>query len=371
MNMRKKDKRRIAQQIRIRAALRAIRRHIPKGSNSPRLKAKRIQESIANVPRVPRRIQRNFNKTTIKKINKQIIIAPCDFRLISNREKCLDFFEKIRNFEFANIPQRRKFVRISLKRVQQIDYAAISILTAISEDLKSKNIFISGDFPENATCKQFLFDSGFLNKMFDKHNRPFPRSEKSDVIFFETGCGTLSESDNMKISSLVRNVVGHLTGIPKHNPSIKTIILEICGNSIEWSGTNNKQWLLGVMYEEKKVIFTVVDIGKGILETLYRKFGKRAADFITLKTEADVLMGAYNKKYGSNTQQVNRNKGLPSVKASFQDGKINNLIVMTNNVILHFADQEKTTTFAENSPCFKGTFYQWEMDVNCVKLLNS
>lgn len=57
--------------------------------------------------------------------------------------------------------------------------------------------------------------------------------------------------------------------------SVKTIILEICGNSIEWSGTDNKQWLLGVKYESDRVIFTVTDVGKGILETLYRKFGKK------------------------------------------------------------------------------------------------
>ena len=302
----------------------------------------------------------------IDKDIKQAIAAPCDFRLIYNREECLDFFRMLRNDEAVSIIRNRRFVRITLKDVQRMDYAAISVLTAISDELKSNNITITGDFPRNEECKQFLLESGFLNQMYDDNNKPFPKAEKSEMIFFEKGCGTLSENDNKKISNIVKNVTKHLTGTPKHNQSIKTILLEICGNSIEWSGTKNKQWLLGVKYDSNKVTFTVVDVGKGILETLYRKFGRRATDFITLKTEADVLMGAFDKKYGSTTQQVNRNKGLPSVKANYQDGKIKNLIVLTNNVVLHFANQEQSRTFARKSPRFKGTFYQWEMDSDCI-----
>ena len=133
----------------------------------------------------------------------------------------------------------------------------------------------------------------------------------------------------------------HLTGEISQCKSIKTIILEICGNSIEWGGTANKQWLLGVKYETGKVIFTVTDVGKGILETLHRKFSLQLADKFTNKSNDEVLIGAFDQKYGSSSQEVNRNKGLPAVKFNFEQGIIGNLKVLTNNVILHFNDKLK------------------------------
>ncbi len=188
------------------------------------------------------------------------------------------------------------------------------------------------------------------------------------MIFFEKGCGILSFEDNKKISSLVKDVVGHLTGDYKYSLPVKTIILEICGNSIEWANTENKQWLLGVKYDLDKVIFTVTDVGKGILETLYRRFKKRFFD--TFRSNDEILKGAFEKKYGSSTQEVNRNKGLPAVKANFECGTIDRLKVLTNNVILHFDDESSSATLPKGSARFRGTFYQWEMtkqSLNYVK----
>lgn len=302
---------------------------------------------------------------------KEIVVAPRDFRLIENTKECLMFFRNIRSEENVSQIKNIKLVRFSLKLVEQIDYGTISVLTAISDNLKCKNIILQGNFPHNTKCKQFIVDSGFLNHMFDENNRPFPKSEKSELIFFEKGCGVLSQDDNIKISNLVKNVVEHLTGKVEYLLSLKTIILEICGNSIEWSGTYNKQWLLGVQYEADKVVFTVTDVGKGILETLYRKFKKRVYDAFVNKSDEEILKGAFDKKYGSATQKVNRNKGLPSVKSNFQSGNILNLKVLTNNVILHFGNDINSKSFEKGSPRFKGTFYQWEMTKECINKINN
>jgi len=47
--------------------------------------------------------------------------------------------------------------------------------------------------------------------MFDMNKRKYNKSENSDLIFFEKGCGILSREDNKKISLLVKNVINHLT----------------------------------------------------------------------------------------------------------------------------------------------------------------
>jgi len=299
-------------------------------------------------------------------IKRSSIMAPQDFRLIENTQECLMFFRDVRSDKYVSQTGASKLVRISLENVNRIDYGTISILTSISDDLKYKNIVLQGNFPKDLDCRKFITESGFLNHMVNEKNKPFMKSEKSELIFFEKGQGVLSQSDNIKISNLVKNVVDHLTGRAEHCLSVKTIILEICGNSIEWSGTDNKQWLLGVKYESDRVIFTVTDVGKGILETLYRKFGKKIYDAFLNKSDDEILKGAFEKKYGSATQKVNRNKGLPSIKSNYDEGNIENLKVLTNNVILNFEDSSKSKTFAKGSPRFRGTFYQWEMTSNCI-----
>lgn len=317
--------------------------------------------------KVRKRAKSNSNRR--RDVLKPAALASSDLRLIENTEKCLSFFRDLRSDEYQSIRKNIKFVIMSLKEVTKIDYGTISVLTAINDELRFKRIILKTILPENPDSKQFMIDSGYLNNLFDERGKPFVKAEKSDLIFFEKGCGILSEVDNRKISLLVRNVIIHLTGVSNYCLPVKTIILEICGNSIEWSGTESKQWLLGVKYENNNVVFTVTDVGRGILETLYRRFSKRFFD--TFNSTDEVLKGAFDKKYGSTTQEINRNKGLPAVKTNFTSGAINNLKVLTNNVILHFDDDTLSRTFNRGSPRFKGTFYQWEMNNDCLnKLMN-
>jgi hypothetical protein len=294
------------------------------------------------------------------------IIAPSDFRLFSNTAACLLFFRSIRDPENVNHIRNIRFIRISLLNVEEIDYGTISALTAISDDLKFKGITLQGNFPKNADCRKFIIDSGFLNHMYDGKNHRFPKAEKSDLIFFEKGCGSLSTEDNKKISQLIKNVIFHIAGESKYCPPIKTVLLEICGNSIEHASTENKQWLLGVKYEVGKVIFTVTDVGKGILETLHRKFGRQFTDFFKNRSNLDILVRAFEQKYGSSTLEANRNKGLPAVKANSESGIIQSLRVLTNNVILDFNDNNFSKTFASGAPRFRGTIYQWELTKDCI-----
>lgn len=327
-----------------------------------KLRKKRLAEEREKSPGKPKKVK----KTHVPDDIRLSVNPPSDFRLIENTEACLLFFRNIRSEENVSKIHNILVVIMSLKEVKLIDYGAISILTAISDDMKYKGIIIKGDLPDDAYCKQFMVDSGYLNHLYDSKGKPFPKAEKSDLIFFEKGSGILSDEDNRKISLLVKNVVNHLTGENRYCLPVKTIILEICGNSIEWGGTDNKQWLLGVKYEEGSVVFTVTDVGSGILNTLYRKFTKKLFDDLFLKENDKILMGAFDKKYGSSTKEVNRNKGLPSVKAKFEQETINNLKVLTNNVILHFDNDPLSKTFERGSPRFRGTFYQWVMTKDCL-----
>lgn len=295
--------------------------------------------------------------------------APQNLSLITNTTECLEFLRDIRSDAYTSRRGLFKFVTMSLEDVTKIDYAAISVLTSLNDELKYKGIILRTILPKDEKCSNYMMESGYANNLFDENGKRYKKAEKSDLIFFEKGSKILSGEDNKRISELVRDVMEHLTGIKQYSLPLKTVILEICGNSIEWSGTDSQQWLLGVKYYPTYVVFTVTDVGKGILETLHRKFTRRV--FESFKSEDEILKGAFFHKYGSTSQEVNRNKGLPAVKSNFDNGVLKNLIVLTNNVLLSFADPHLTTTFEKGKARFRGTLYQWEMDNDCLKKLQN
>lgn len=333
----------------------------------------KIEKKLRKVNLALERTKRKGKPKVKKKLKHQAndiklpVIAPSDLRLIENTNQCLEFFRDLRSEEFRSKRGKIQFVILSLKEVTQIDYGTISILTAIGDDLKFKEVVLRSLLPEDQKCKDFMIESGYLNNLYDDNGKPFPKSPKSELMFFEKGCGRLSDEESRKISLLIKKVVGHLTGVEKYCQPLRTIILEICGNSIEWSGTDNKQWLLGVKYKDDRVIFTVTDVGKGILEALYRRLSSKF--FEAFKSNDEILKGAFDKKYGSTTKEDNRNKGLPAVKSNYNQGTIINLKVLTNNVILHFDNDSLSKEFERGTPRFKGTFYQWEITNDCLMKL--
>lgn len=294
------------------------------------------------------------------------VVAPSDLRVLENIDECLSFFRLLRNENNLSIGRRHNFITISLTNVQYIDYASISILTALSDDLRDREIILRGNFPINVEAKQFIVESGFLNHMYKEDGSRFPTTTKSELIFFEKGSKKLSNLESIKIGELCKDVVQYLTNERIHCKRLRSIILEICGNSIEWGGTGHKRWLLGVQYAENKVVFTMTDVGKGILSTLRKKFTTKLTDIFTRKPSDRILMGAFEKKYSSSTGEDNRNKGLPDIKKSFEEGIIESFKVLTNDVILHFDDDSRSQTFARGKSRFSGTFYQWEMTKKCL-----
>ncbi len=74
------------------------------------------------------------------------------------------------------------------------------------------------------------------------------------------------------------------------------------------------------------------------------------------------------KKYGSKSQKTNRNKGLPSIKNGFDIGLITKLKVLTNNVILHYGENNDSEIIKEKP--FKGTLYRWELTKETIKKVN-
>lgn len=305
-----------------------------------------------------------YKNQRIEFIKAKPVVAPQDISLLSKTNDCLSFFNKLRKTKNISKAGRACFVQMDIANVQTFDYSSICVLIAIIRDLKSKGIILRSNYPSDPDCKELIIESGILTFMYDDQGNKFKKSEKSDLLFIEKGSKILTKKDNKRISDTVKNVVEHLTGENKHLPKLRTILLEICGNSIEWGGTINKQWLFGVKYDDDKAIFTITDVGLGILKTLNKKFKHKLKDTFTLKIDDEILMGAFKKKYGSSSRKINRNKGLPSIKNAYDIGIIENLKVLTNNVVLKYNEKITSDVLLENQ--FKGTLYRWEVTKNTI-----
>jgi len=306
-----------------------------------------------------------YNNNREEYILRDTIIAPDNISLLDNTEKCIAFFDEIRSDKNISKVGRRCFVETSLLNVIKVDYSTICILLAIIRDLKSKGINFRTDFPNDDKCKNWIINSGLLNFMYDSNGRPFKKSEESELFFIEKGSKKLTKEDNIRISETVKKVMEYLTGKNQHCKKLRTILLEICGNSIEWGGTKNKQWLFGIKYDGEQVIFTITDVGRGILKSLNRKFKIRLQEAFIGIGDDNILKGAFVKKYGSSSQQVNRNKGLPAIKNGYDIGLLRNLNVLTNNVILNYQDDSRSRVIKGKE--FNGTLYRWVVTGESVK----
>lgn len=300
-------------------------------------------------------------------IIKPSIKAPVKFSLTVEPVKTLFFFNQLRiKSNYTNIKGKLS-IRINLSKVKEIDFASISILKSIMEEAKFYGIMFSGDLPKDQDCKKLLIDYGFFKSLVDENEKEINIKSRGEHFSFEKKSGRVTTKDLKYFDDLSNITYNHIKGTTGPDGYIEDLIImlkEISGNAVEWSNSHNEQWLLGVLKEEDKVIFTITDLGKGILETLYVSNKLKFIDVFLFKNKIDMLEKAFDRRYGSVSQEINRNRGLPSIKNAFIQNHIKKLIVCTNDVILHFEDYGKSVSLKENL-YFQGTFYQWEINKEC------
>lgn len=317
-------------------------------------KKKRINKKKCSIVQIRKKV---INKTFMFK-------CPKNFSLMDNTVACTDFISDIRT-NWANGKHKKDSLFIDFEEVTNFDFPAIILLKSIIQEFTDLNILVKGNLPKNDECCKSLKEAGFRNNMYDNKGNKIKDESKSIELKIEMGSGRLTNEQLASISSLLKNTSLHLWKEIVPLTKISDVIKEICGNSIEWAKAYKDFWMIGLEFKEKKVRFVAVDLGLGILNTIYRKPIKQIGDIV--KKDNEVLYRAFDGKYGSSTQEINRNHGLPYIKSLSEDGSVKNLCVLTNNVIINFEDKNKSVTFADTKDAFRGTLYTWEIDANCQK----
>jgi hypothetical protein len=311
----------------------------------------------------------DYQRSNHPEIENIEIHAGTTFSLFQEPESVIKLVDELDKYKINVYYQRR--ILIDLLEITNIDIGAITFLLAKINEMRSiPRLYIYGNMPKDSICKKKFEDSGFLDyvrsvsgKQFEKHSENFIVSIGKDV------------TKNERVGKSIRDSVKYLTGELNHYPPVFSIVQEMCSNSVEHANEqkNLKNWFFGICFEYdsnlncSKVVFTMTDIGYGILKTIKRKFGTKIQEFMTGANDYQILRRAYDKQYQSKTEEINRNRGLPLILDRFDRKYIKDLKVMTNNVYLDFDNTENSKIVNKNLP---GTFYYWTLDLNCLETWN-
>lgn len=322
-------------------------------------KKKRQRNIINNNKKVSFK-ERSSNNDNFFKLPKRITVyAEANLSLLENTDNVLDFIKEI---ESVTTNCKKIILTLDLTIVVNIDIGCISILLSKINKLAQMNIPIICDLPKNEECRRMFFESGFSDHMRDLQGRKIKYSKKNNNLMVNRG---FDKTSNQELGLAIKEAVNHLIGIKNPYQPVYSIAQEMCANSVEHANKHNKNWLFSVWYKnDDEVCFTMTDIGEGILGTLRRKFSQIIKELF-LKNNKDILHRAFEKKYTSSTKDINRNKGLPKIKNIADRNYINNLIVITNDVMLDFSNDAKSKILKRK---FNGTFYYWELNKNCIEI---
>ncbi len=330
----------------------------------------------SNLKRKSRNIQRNKSKGyKAPRVSKNIytnrtqnitIYGGKNFTLFENQDSLINVLSSLNDLK----KEKRKIliVNIDLSNIVQIDIGAISLLFAkIHEVKQTRTIKIWGTMPKHPGCQEKFKDSGFLDNMKDLNGNKFTKTSRN--FFFNIGTDTTL---NEVVGKTIKKTIKEITGVEENYQPVYTIAQEMCANSVEWANdvdSRSKNWFMGVNYVldngQTSVNFTLTDIGFGILNTLERDYKNKFSDFFETASKIDILYKAFEGKYGSKSGDINRNKGLPQIKKTFESNFIFDLKVYTNNVFLDFKNYENSKVLEKKVP---GTFYTWSINKNCIEL---
>lgn len=304
-----------------------------------------------------------------QKLQQDIALCPpSDFRYLSNFSDCNKFFyDLIHSKPTKHIGVWMPYIKIDCSRVEQIDFVSTCLLAAICEELKDAplNYSVYGRLPDDKECYEFIKQSGFLNGKVDGAGRQFPIVKGVSKMTIHKGQDKLKDEQLKYFVDKVREVYSHM-GITSHPAYVINVLKEICGNSVEWSNATRKRWTLSVRETNDYYEFVVLDLGRGILNSLHYKY-QSIIDTLGIRKDSDILRRAFDKKYKSESMEDNRHKGLPFILGAYMENKVKGLNVASNYVLLNFDDESGNKLIKKNKKreC-PGTVYRWVIDKSCI-----
>jgi len=320
------------------------------------IKARRKREITAkrNYIKNAAKKRKNSRLRSTAKYKRHTIIIPTDFSLITNKEKVLQFYNDCKRLNYEK--EKYTHVLFDFTDVINISHGAIAILLSIIGWFQDQNMKAIGTYPKDLYAKGIFEESGFLEYCKGKVTK-----KCSDNVILQRGH---EHTDSNLTAIYIRKAMKTVWGEAYRNQKMQGMLIEMMANTINHAyKRHQKGWYFAVQHipEEKKVKFSFVDNGRGILKTIKTRFKDKLTKVLGFTDDTKILSEAFEGKFGSRTKLTYRGRGLPVMKKNFEQGVIKNLKVISNNVFIDFETKDAQIL----KEYFEGTYYYWELDTTC------
>lgn len=293
------------------------------------------------------------------------LIAPENFSIITNRGAVIEYIQRV----LDNI-KSRKYSIMNMRNIQHTDLATIAIVISMMMDRR------------NQEAKMRKFISVYI---------PLPGTEAGDLFrqaqFHQTVTGQgiadhnffLSRRSTKINSDFIDDVLEYTKKFLGQDSTNKLspIMVEIMGNTKNHANPDkilddvNIPWFLAVIEDNDtgKMIFTVVDLGIGIFESLKRKNLTNTSGLFE-NAITDMYDNSQSKFLGINIPQgvdsstglFYRGQGLQTVYTLANEGRYDTFKIVTNRALVNMLNINEG--IIDSADSFGGTVYYWEMSKN-------
>jgi len=258
--------------------------------------------------------------------------------------------------EFAQ-KLRRYHVKLDFRKVEVIGPEAIAAMTAVLKSRKRPQFSrVRGNDPLSADARMVLEKSGFFELV--RHSKPLERAATGKIQTRGS-----DQVDGKLAQDLIHFGMECLTGVPARSQPVYETLIECMTNTRHHAGGESNQvegWWATVYADEerRRVCFTFVDMGVGILATARKNFFIEITEKLGLRDDKDLLRGLLSGEIGSRTELKGRGRGLPKICNWSKAGRIQSLLIVTNFVYANVELAEYRLMPEE----FDGTLLYWEIE---------
>lgn len=309
-----------------------------------------------------RALRRGRRPSTQPYRRETIVVAPRDCRLVENASEVIGFVDRIRQAK-----RRSRSPYLDLARVDSLSPDTVQLLHSTMKDPRLPSAPSHGNVPMETSAARLLMSSGFFDDV------EVPPAGLKDV----TPSGRMKQRTSTKVepetaNELVRLAETTLGKLVCRQASYRTLSEAMnntrhhasspLGRSSEASGPKKHEaWWASVYCDRKRGIatFTMIDNGIGVVESIKRRRLIHLFHALGLRSEAEIVEGLFRRGViGSRTKQSNRNQGLPFMLQDLEEGRIRNLVFITNGVMLEVGTWRSTPL----ERAFSGTIVRWEAE---------
>src|SRR6267142_3473983 len=247
-----------------------------------------------------------------------VLPLPNDFSIIHNPEETVQFL-----LDFEN-RSRKKNIKLDLSALSTITTDAIAALIACIHRIRMTGTLVSGNSPNEESCKTILLQSGFFSHV--RHRQALPSADK----------GKISQRESKKVEpklaqELVHRGTAGIYGQPRKCQAAYRVLIESMTNTNNHAARSQferETWWSTVYADtdRKAVCYTFLDTGVGIFKSVrlgtIRSAYQLAGRIFGFRSDADILREILEGKVESSTGLKYRGKGLPAIYNRMKAGRI-------------------------------------------------